>query len=46
MTAKRSNGEGSNRKRPNGTWEARLVFTDEVLVLTHCLVTGLVEARN
>lgn len=27
--AKRSNGEGSVRKRANGTWEARLVYVDE-----------------
>lgn len=26
--AKRSNGEGNVRQRPNGTWEARLVYTD------------------
>ncbi|WP_448060653.1 tyrosine-type recombinase/integrase [Cellulomonas hominis] len=27
--AKRSNGEGSVRKRSNGSWEARLVYVDE-----------------
>jgi integrase len=27
--AKRSNGEGSVRKRANGSWEARLVYVDE-----------------
>src|SRR5450759_211861 len=27
--AKRSNGEGSVRKRANGSWEARFVYVDE-----------------
>lgn len=36
--AKRSNGEGSVRKRANGSWEARLVYVDEA--------TGAVKRRS
>ena len=36
--AKRSNGEGSVRKRANGSWEARLVYVDEA--------TGAIKRRS